>query len=281
MTRYTENGFVKLPSGLVERCSKFARMIVARYAAGGNEASRSVSYRDADKNIDLWTEAKMAECVFAIESDRNPNALNWTGEPDDFDFVYRSKQVDVKSTRPTGQFLLWSIRKNGLYDSKHFDCLVLTKVNPAGVGRSVGYVPKQEFFERKKVAGKGHQLDEGTWFMDELDLRPMSDFYRRYAWRGNVDGPPLEWFCETCGKPAPYGFDVSVRKGIGTWYCREHRPATSIRSPIVVAGETRSSIYPDLQKLVEVHGGYDKITPEAWAQFDGDAETYRINRSMK
>jgi hypothetical protein len=27
---------------------------------------------------------------------------------------------------------------------------------------------------------------------------------------------------------------------------------------------------PDLQKLVAEHGGYDKITPEAWAKFDFD-----------
>lgn len=25
---------------------------------------------------------------------------------------------------------------------------------------------------------------------------------------------------------------------------------------------------PDLQKLVEAYGGYDKITPETWARFD-------------
>jgi hypothetical protein len=35
------------------------------------------------------------------------------------------------------------------------------------------------------------------------------------------EAPP----CAVCGKPAPFGFDVSLLKGkIGTWYCREHRP---------------------------------------------------------
>jgi hypothetical protein len=29
---------------------------------------------------------------------------------------------------------------------------------------------------------------------------------------------------------------------------------------------------PSLQKLVEEHGGYDKITPEAWAVFHVDTE---------
>jgi hypothetical protein len=30
----------------------------------------------------------------------------------------------------------------------------------------------------------------------------------------------------------------------------------------------RSNPAPDLQKLVGCHGGYDKITPEAWAEYD-------------
>jgi hypothetical protein len=31
---------------------------------------------------------------------------------------------------------------------------------------------------------------------------------------------------------------------------------------------------PDLQRLVEISGGYDKITPSAWAQFDADMAAY-------
>jgi hypothetical protein len=32
---------------------------------------------------------------------------------------------------------------------------------------------------------------------------------------------------------------------------------------------------PDLQRLVEAHGGYDKITSEAWAQFDNDTKWWK------
>jgi hypothetical protein len=32
---------------------------------------------------------------------------------------------------------------------------------------------------------------------------------------------------------------------------------------------------PDLQKLVRTHGGYDKITPEVWAQWDHDRALWR------
>jgi hypothetical protein len=36
---------------------------------------------------------------------------------------------------------------------------------------------------------------------------------------------------------------------------------------------------PDLQELVEKHGGYDRITEEAWARFDHDmAEWHRARR---
>jgi hypothetical protein len=31
---------------------------------------------------------------------------------------------------------------------------------------------------------------------------------------------------------------------------------------------------PDLQALVRTYGGYDKITPEAWAQWDKDQAEY-------
>jgi hypothetical protein len=35
---------------------------------------------------------------------------------------------------------------------------------------------------------------------------------------------------------------------------------------------------PDLQKLVEQFGGYDKITPEAWQKYDADMEAWQGKR---
>lgn len=32
---------------------------------------------------------------------------------------------------------------------------------------------------------------------------------------------------------------------------------------------------PSLQKLVEAHGGYDKITPDAWVKFDADMARWK------
>jgi hypothetical protein len=37
---------------------------------------------------------------------------------------------------------------------------------------------------------------------------------------------------------------------------------------------------PDLQELVEHHGGYDKITPEAWEEYDLAIEKSKIDRLL-
>jgi hypothetical protein len=40
---------------------------------------------------------------------------------------------------------------------------------------------------------------------------------------------------------------------------------------------------PDLQALIAEHGGYAKITPQAWIDFDADVKDWnvrRINRDM-
>jgi hypothetical protein len=35
---------------------------------------------------------------------------------------------------------------------------------------------------------------------------------------------------------------------------------------------------PDLQELVARHGGYDKITPEAWAKYDCAMADWHVRR---
>jgi hypothetical protein len=39
--------------------------------------------------------------------------------------------------------------------------------------------------------------------------------------------------------------------------------------------------YPDLQALVDRFGGYDKITPEAWAEHDAAVARYRAAKIEK
>ena len=46
--------------------------------------------------------------------------------------------------------------------------------------------------------------------------------------------------------------------------------------------ETPAPTAPDLQELVARYGGYNKIPPEAWAQWDADTAAYQawIRRKM-
>lgn len=37
---------------------------------------------------------------------------------------------------------------------------------------------------------------------------------------------------------------------------------------------------PDLQQLVEQYGGYDKITPEAWARHDEAMRKWHVDRRI-
>ena len=108
---------------------------------------------------------------------------------------------------------------------------MLTKVDVNGEGFSVGFVSKHKFARKKLVAGPEHDLDEGTWYLHKDDLHTMPDFYRKYAWRGGVDdGQHLETYCETCGKPASFGFGVALLKGrLGTWFCNDHKQTGAAR----------------------------------------------------
>jgi hypothetical protein len=38
---------------------------------------------------------------------------------------------------------------------------------------------------------------------------------------------------------------------------------------------------PDLQELVARHGGYNKITPEAWAEWDAANEAWQAARKAR
>lgn len=166
--------YVKLPNDLVASCGVYAIEAIYRYAQGRNEASRKYSYRNADRRVGVWHQAKMAECVCAIENGRLPQDLNWSHEPDHFDLVLHGKRVDVKAVPWYANFLIWSIAKNGIFNDKRFDILMLVKMRHHE-GRTVGWVTKQEFAEQHHVAGPGHKLDVGTWYMDETELHPMTE----------------------------------------------------------------------------------------------------------
>ena len=179
---------IRLSDELIARCLALAQKIVREFAEG--KWSNHLSHRNADKNVQVWFEGKMAECVFAFESGFGIGAVSFTGEPDPhWDVRFRVKRVDVKQTGPGGRYLLWPISKNGEWHKRDFDVLVLTIMREDGLGCSVGWITKEEFFAKKKIAGPNHPLDEGTWYVDrDPDLHDMASFYRDYAWRGCTDG---------------------------------------------------------------------------------------------
>ena len=74
--------------------------------------------------------------------------------------------------------------------------------------------------------------------------------------------------------PLPEG-----KTAIRVWWCDRHRPGDTPLSTRPVP-ETAAEVAapPDLQKLVRAHGGYDRITPEAWAEFDELNRQYQTSR---
>lgn len=216
-----------LPNEIMDLCARYADDVLEGAAQGRWAQSQVVTTHDAYRRHDIWLEAKMAECVFAIESGFDPVLrLQWKPKIDpDYDLIVGEQLVDVKSTSVRGTALIWPWGKNDLFKGKNFDVLVLTKVNAERqFGCSYGWVTKREFWEKRKVAEEGHRLDVGTRYMEQRELNPIEDFYRIY-----VPERPVVYYCEACRNDGgmsfgSYGFGCSERNNVkGKWYCREHR----------------------------------------------------------
>lgn len=213
---------IKLPSNLVRRCRAFATDVVNSYASGNNNNSLAVSTHGAEKNIDLWAESKMAECIFAIEFNLSPlDDLNWQLRPDgDYDIIVGEHRVDVKCGQMHDRYLIWPIGKNHLFKQKQFDILAFTKVDLTfAAGHTVGWVSKSRFLRERWIADEDHKLDVGTRYMEEANLDSLDKFPDKL---GPVDH--FTHYCH-CGKWGAFGHGVSMLKGEpGTWYCMEHKP---------------------------------------------------------
>jgi len=72
-----------------------------------------------------------------------------------------------------------------------------------------------------------------------------------------------------CGKDGSFGIGCFPRADkLGLFYCLEHRPKTDRLAELAESAPKRAMAVPDLQELIASHGGYDKITPEAWDEWD-------------
>jgi hypothetical protein len=73
--------------------------------------------------------------------------------------------------------------------------------------------------------------DIGLWGRDDRGDPADKEMSVAFNWsrfkfiRSNIPFPFWPHYCERCGDDAPYGYGVSLRRGIvGKWYCGDHRP---------------------------------------------------------
>jgi hypothetical protein len=206
---------IDLADSLVWRCQAWGRQMVNRYASG----SRSLKYSShgAERNPVLIASSKIAECVFALDMHLDPyTALDWGGSPDaGHDVAVGKTRVDVKQSGLHSRYLIWPIKKNDMFEGKDFHVLVLVKTDiererdgerriMAARGFCAGWIGKQSFTVRHRVAGENHRLDRGTRYMTESELHRMDVFPGRgpaYCFCGEaacehrVAAPP----CVRCG----------------------------------------------------------------------------------
>jgi hypothetical protein len=83
-----------------------------------------------------------------------------------------------------------------------------------------------------------------------------------------------------CGKPGVFGYQIDKAQPEKiTWFCAEHRLgewyADASAPPTTKTPRTRNEPAPDLQELVRAWGGYNKIPPDAWREFDAAMKAWR------
>lgn len=208
---------IEVPPELVRRCEEWGPWFVEHLAKGGSPHTLALASHGAETNPVLQAQSKIAECIFALHMDLDPDsAVGWFSEqPDDtWDVLVGETRVDVKGTGLNSHFLIWPIRKNPTFDKKRFHVLALVKTDGTR-GYVHGWIGKRSFRRGREIAGPGHPLTEGTRFMHEDKLHRMSIF----------PGLSTDWrehYC-FCGEWGSNGSDVTLRKDrTGQWHCAEH-----------------------------------------------------------
>jgi hypothetical protein len=89
-----------------------------------------------------------------------------------------------------------------------------------------------------------------------------------------------------CGATGAFGY---WRSGAAlSWFCAEHRQGVWFADECTSEAEAAHALArlfgfegthpPDLQELVAEHGGYDKITPKAWAEYNTSIAAWQARR---
>jgi hypothetical protein len=98
--------------------------------------------------------------------------------------------------------------------------------------------------------------------------------------------PVIDHRCH-CGSGGVFGYLVD---GQWQWFCTKHRPrqwSADACSSGTEANFARAELgienidAPDLHALVAAHGGYDKITSEAWTEYDRAMSAWQAQRREK
>jgi hypothetical protein len=161
-----DSNHITLPPETIKKCWNFARDIVAQYERGQSPNSLAYSSHGAERNIRLQAQAKGAECAFASWLGGDIDRLHWDDGADlGFDLAEREFQFDVKQSGPCSRWLIWPVNKNVIFQAKRFNALALM-LGEMPEFNFTGWIEKRRFFEQKSVAGCGHKLTEGTWYLD-------------------------------------------------------------------------------------------------------------------
>jgi hypothetical protein len=217
----------ELPVDVIRACERYGRDLAEHYARGGSPQSRAVSSHGAESNPELLCDSKIGECIGALDFGLDPKrGVKWIADhPDDgYDLLDGQTRIDVKQCPLHYRYLIWPLYKNGFFDDKKFDVLVLVKTEIVRIDGEVvsargycrGWIGKATFRAKRLIAPADHVLDEGTRHMHEQNLHRMGIFPGR-------SDDPREHYC-WCGEWGTYG--ASARHPERPSYCLKHRPPT-------------------------------------------------------
>lgn len=159
-----------VPEALYARCVAKANEIAQDCLTGRNGTHRASHGIGA--NLSRLVEAKVGEVAMAQALGLDPcTALHWDGPDPGFDMVWHGLRIDVKATYPAGEYLLWPINKNDLFERAPFDILALVKVHDHA-GWVAGWRGKWRFHADRLPDGQ-HPLTSGTWCVHQSTLLPF------------------------------------------------------------------------------------------------------------
>lgn len=180
-----------LPNDLRLLCRKAGELMVEDLKnpqTFGDVLSASISTHGAQLNPFLQADARAAEAIFCLWSgccDPIP-VINRRHADHGWDMMWHSVRIDVKHTQHPRGHLTWPVGKTKIIDQKDFDILVLV-VGASQTFELCGWVTKTHFLKNYQIAGNGHFLTPGTWFMPQEQLWEIDTLPESIEWMADND----------------------------------------------------------------------------------------------